>query len=117
MSMYENWWVNLFVVAATAVAVMLGILVHYEGLLGLSRILAGKVGHQRLKVLYAILALLLLHVAEIWIFGVALWGMLRWPECGALAGTSPHLFDAIYFSAITFSTVGYGDMAPVGPVR
>ena len=27
------------------------------------------------------------------------------------------LLDAIYFSATTFTTLGYGDLAPVGPIR
>lgn len=115
--MYENWFANLVVIAATIVAVVLSILAHYEGLIALSQTLAARTGHQRVKVLYAILSLLLLHVAEIWIFGITFWGVLRWPECGALSTASPHLFDSVYFSAITYSTVGYGDMIPTGPVR
>jgi hypothetical protein len=39
------------------------------------------------------------------------------PECGALSGGSPGLLDAVYFSAVTYSTVGYGDMVPLGPIR
>jgi hypothetical protein len=27
------------------------------------------------------------------------------------------VFDVIYFSAITFTTVGFGDLSPVGPIR
>ena len=115
--MYQNWLANLAVAAATLAAVVLCILTHYEGLVGLSAALGKKARHRRVNVLYAILSLLFLHVVEIWIFGLALWGMLHWPECGALSGQSPHLFDAIYFSAITYSTVGYGDMAPIGPIR
>ena len=26
----------------------------------------------------------------------------------------PHVFDAVYFSAVTFTTVGYGDLTPAG---
>ena len=28
-----------------------------------------------------------------------------------------HLFDAVYFSAMTYSTVGFGDLSPVGALR
>ena len=115
--MYQNWLVNLVVVAATAVAVVLCVLTHYEGLIGLSQALAARIRHQRTKVLYAILALLFLHVVEIWIFGFALWALLHWPECGALSTGPPPFFDSVYFSAVTYTTVGYGDMIPVGPVR
>ena len=115
--MYQNWLANLAVAAATLAAVVLCILTHYEGLVGLSEALGRKTRHRRVNVLYAILSLLFLHVVEIWIFGLALWGVLHWPECGALSSQSLHLFDAIYFSAVTYSTVGYGDMAPIGPVR
>ena len=115
--MYENWFANLGVVAATAVAVVASVLTHYEGLIGLSKVLETRVSHQRVKVLYAILAVLFLHVVEIWIFGFALWGVLQWSECGALSARSPTLFDAVYFSAVTYTTVGYGDMVPVGPIR
>jgi hypothetical protein len=114
---YENGLANLAVVAATLAAVILSILAHYEGLVVLSKVLGKKARHRRVNVLYAILTLLLLHVVEIWIFGLAFWGLLRWPECGTLSGRLPHLFDDVYFSAITFSTVGYGDMAPSGPIR
>ena len=115
--MYDNWFANLTVVAAAVMTVVVCILTHYEGLIGLSKVLETKVSHQRVKVLYAILALLFLHVVEIWIFGFALWAVLQWPECGALSAGTPNLLDAVYFSAVTFSTVGYGDMVPVGPIR
>lgn len=115
--MYQNWFANLAVVAATGFAVVLSILTHYEGLIGLSKGLRSRARHQRVNVLYAILALLFLHVVEIWIFGFTLWGVLQWPECGALSALTPHFLDSVYFSAVTFSTVGYGDMIPVGAVR
>ena len=27
------------------------------------------------------------------------------------------MLDAVYMSAVTFTTVGFGDLAPVGPIR
>ncbi|MCX7960636.1 MAG: potassium channel family protein [Burkholderiales bacterium] len=104
-------------VAVTAAAVVACVLIHYEGLVLASRTLARMGGHRRVKVLYAIGWLLGLHVVEIWIFGVALWALAHWPEAGSVGGGIPHLFDAVYFSAVTFTTVGYGDLTPVGPIR
>ncbi|MBX3698539.1 MAG: potassium channel family protein [Dokdonella sp.] len=116
--MYRNWGANLTVVAATIAAVVAAVLVHYEGLGLLSARLARRQRQRRRKVLVGIAGILVLHVVEIWIFGVACWLLMFWPACGHIAGYSPlHLLDAVYFSAITFSTVGFGDLAPVGPLR
>jgi Ion channel len=120
--MYDNWAANLTVMFATVVTVALAVLVHYEGLIVLSRRIQHLHGRQRIKVLYAILTVLALHVGEIWLFGAVLWLLLQWPDCGfvalsAHAGGQTGFFDAVYLSAITFTTVGFGDLAPVGPIR
>jgi hypothetical protein len=116
--MYENWLANAAVFGATIAAVGLCVLTHYEGLILLSRVLGLHARHQRVKVLYAIMTLLFLHVLEIWVFGLTLWLLLQWPECGQVIGqTGTHLLDSIYLSAVTYSTVGSGDISPVGPIR
>jgi hypothetical protein len=44
--------------------------------------------------------------------------LLHLPDAGHLRGVQDAGFlDIVYLSAITFSTVGYGDMVPVGAVR
>ena len=114
--MYGNWLVNLAVAAATAGATILCVLIHYEGLVLAFRGLT-RFGHGRVKVLYAISSILLLHIAQIWVFGLVLWSLLHWPEFGSLGVAALGLLDAVYFSAVTFTTVGYGDLAPSGPIR
>jgi hypothetical protein len=117
--MYQHWDANTLVVVATAIAVGVAVLVHYEGLALLSRWLSQRhESHRRRKVLYGIFGVLALHVAEIWIFGAAIWGLLHYENTGSIAGAHPlGLLDAVYMSAITFTTVGFGDLAPVGPIR
>lgn len=121
--MYENWLVNLVVVAAAAGAVALCVLVHYEGLLLTSRGLQRIGGQQRVKVLYGIFSMLILHIVEIWIFGAVIWLLLHWPACGYIvSGASAKLgmlglLDSVYLSAVTYTTVGFGDVVPVGPIR
>jgi len=118
--MYDNWLVNLAVVAAAFSAVALCVLVHYEGLLLTSRGLRQIGGQQRLKVLYGIFSMLGLHVAEIWIFGLVIWALLHWPECGHIVSGAPGmpgLLDSVYLSAVTYTTVGFGDVVPVGTIR
>ncbi len=116
--MYTNWAANLLVVLATAATVGLVVLVHYEGLAGLSAWLAHGQTHRRRKVLLGVYGVILLHVVEIWLFGCAIWMLLQFSETGAILGDSQAPFlDAIYLSAVTFSTVGFGDLAPDGPIR
>ncbi len=118
LALYQNWTANALVVSATFVAVAATVLLHYEGLVALSMRLARHNSQRRRKVLYAITAILVLHIVEIWIFGLTCWLLLMWPACGHIAGSANmHLFDAVYLSAVTYSTVGFGDLAPVGVVR
>jgi hypothetical protein len=116
---YAHWDANLLVVLVTALAVAACVLVHYEGLVRLSVCIGRRHESQRRRrVLHGIFGVLALHVVEIWIFGVATWLLLRWPETGAVAGAHAlGLLDAIYLSAVTYTTVGFGDLAPVGPIR
>lgn len=118
-AMYENWLANSAAVAATLAVVALCVVIHYEGLLIVSGGLAFLSSrHQRIKVLYSILTIVLLHVAEIWVFDILFWLLPKWPALGHITGQEGGpLVDAIYLSAVTFSTVGYGDIAPVGPIR
>ena len=117
--MYSHWDANLVVAAATLLAVGACVLVHYEGLSLLSRrLMARHEGNPRRKVLYGILGVLALHVAEIWLFGTTFWGLSLVPNAGGVSGADPlGLLDAVYLSAMSYTTVGYGDVAPVGPLR
>lgn len=117
--MYAHWDANLLIVAVTALTVALAVLIHYEGLVVLSRWLyQRRDGERRRKVLYGVFGVLVLHIVEIWLFGVSTWLLLMVPNAGTIAGAHPpHLFDAVYMAAVTFTTVGFGDLAPVGPIR
>ena len=84
--MYEDWTANLIVVLGTVIAVGASVLVHYEGLNLLSQWLARRRDHHpRRKVLYGIFGVLSLHISEIWIFGLAIWGDFpdAWTALGA----------------------------------
>lgn len=120
--MYDNWLANAAVIVSTLTAVTLSVLIHYEGLWFASRNLPRIGGTQHIKVLYAILSVLALHIIEIWMFGIVLWLLLQWPASGHIVSVVPGsgalgLLDAVYFSAMTYSTVGFGDVLPVGPIR
>ena len=106
------------VVLATIAAVGVCVLAQYEALVFTWKWVSRHRGHKRVKVLYAILSIIALHVVEIWIFGVVIWALVQWPAAGSLYGPDEAtLLECVYLSAITFSTVGFGDVAPVGAIR
>jgi len=103
---------------ATAVAVVACVLLHYEGLRLLSDRLPTPRHHHRRRVIFLILSLLLLHVVEVWIFGGAYYYLLHLEGYGELIGADgPTLVDCVYYSASVFTTVGFGDIYPVGAIR
>ncbi|KAA2286305.1 ion channel [Arenimonas fontis] len=117
--MYPYWDANAAVLLVTVACVGTAVLIHYEGLSLLSRQLAlHREGRARRKVLYGICGVLLLHVAEIWVFGLGFWGLARVQNAGIVLGAQPlHLLDAVYLAAMSYTTVGSGDVVPVGPIR
>lgn len=116
--MESGWLPNLLVVVVTALTVAVVVLTHYEGLVWLSGRLARKSVTGRRKVLYGVYMVLCLHVVEIWIFGLAMWLLLQFSGTGHILGLDNASFlDAVYLSAATFTTVGFGDISPGGAIR
>jgi hypothetical protein len=116
--MYGHWVANVAVVIATAITVALAVLVHYEGLRWMSVRLGSLHAVRRRKVLFGVYGVILLHIVEIWLFGLCLWLLMKMEYAGVLSGVAePGVLDAVYMSATTFTTLGYGDLVPVGPLR
>ena len=102
----------------TAFVVIVCVLVHFETLRVIADRLPKPKWHPRRRMISLIFALLLLHVLEVWIFGMAYWYLIDLETFGTIAGVeNPSLVDCIYFSAAVFSTVGFGDLYPVGAIR
>lgn len=109
-----HWLVVLLTLCVAGAAVVL----HYEVLLRLNSWLLRSALPPRLRVLAAIFAILLAHVAEIWLFALGIWISPRLPGSGSFSGVdSLMLLDAVYLSADTFTTVGYGDLVAHGAIR
>lgn len=106
------------VAAATAAVVVMCVLIHYEGLRFLSNRTPAVSLNQRRGIVLLILSLLLLHIIEVWVFGgayILLLGLGGFGELHAATPVSP--FDCIYYSATVFTTLGFGDITPTGPIR
>ncbi len=109
-----------YVVAFTVslIATISTVMLHYEAFIGLTRIVSqSKISHRR-RMLLLVFGLLVAHIVAIWVFGVSAWWLIQVQGIGELAGYDTLVFlDYIFMSAVTYSTLGYGDMIPLGPVR
>jgi hypothetical protein len=110
----------------TLVIVIMCVGVHYEGLSVLSRWARVDISPPRLKIASLIVGQLVLHVIEIWIFAVGYFVLaqklrfgflLQLPYSDNLSTEVTGFLDFVYFSAVVYSTLGFGDIIPAGPVR
>lgn len=110
-----GYWLTI---AAALGLVAASVVVHYEGLQLLNHSMPGWRMPQRLRVLILIFCIITLHTIDIWIFGAGIYAMSLFPGYGGIGGAEPlQLLDAVYISTTTYTTVGYGDLVPHGPLR
>lgn len=103
---------------ATLLTVVIVVLLHYESFIVLSRIVRRLVVSHRPRILLVVFGLLLVHIVEIWAFGITAWWLAEIKGIGVVAGyETMSFFDYVFKSAVTYTTLGYGDMVPMGPIR
>lgn len=108
---------GIVIVACFALVIATSVL-HYEALGGIQTALPGLRIPGRAKLLVVILMAFVIHTAEIALYGVTLYGLIRFTGSGSLTGTAaPGLVTSIYFSAETYTSLGFGDLTPAGSVR
>jgi len=108
---------KLYIVNAIAVAT--AVLIHYEGLVQLSRLLPHMrhVGY-RLRIITGVVGAMAAHVLEMWMFGLVYFAMVNAEGFGTITGiANPQLMDCVYFSFVTYTSLGFGDLTPVGGLR
>jgi hypothetical protein len=109
---------RLVVVAVTLLAVVLTVVLHYEALGFLTTLLKRIHLRPRPRILILIFAVLSVHVVEIWLFGLGFYFLTSGAGHGVLVATHAISFlDNVYFSAVCFTTLGLGDVVPVGGIR
>lgn len=108
--------VGVFLLNSLVVATC--VIIHYEFLYRLSIWIPKLTIRHRTRIVLGVFGALIAHAAEVWVFAYAYYFMHHsefWGELqGNFAGT---LMDCVYFSFSTYSTVGFGDIEPVGKLR
>ena len=109
-----------FVVSLSMVAALVALTVffHYEGLRFLSVGPWSLRMNPRMEMQVIILCIFALHLVEITLWGAAYWFGDIVVDIGSFAGGRTLEFrDYLYFSVETYTSLGYGDIYPLGELR
>lgn len=109
----------IYTMMVCVLMVVLTVLVHYEGLRLISDYLLPRLRmHPRQQMIFMILGVFAAHTLEVWLFtacynildGVSGYG-------GFMGQREGGWVDYLYFSVVTYTSLGLGDLFPVGNFR
>jgi hypothetical protein len=107
-----------FILLVNALVIALVVIIHYEFLYQFTVIMPRMRIRHRFRIVLGVLAALTAHVIEVVIFGVTYYLMHRHENWGTLQGSyDDGLAGSIYFSFTAYTTLGLGDIAPIGDIR
>ena len=98
--------------------VVIAVIIHYEFLYRMTQWLAVvKIPH-RFRIVVGVCGALVAHSIEVWVFAFAYYFMHNADGWGHFEGNfNGSLMDCGYFSFTTFTTLGFGDIEPIGDLR
>jgi hypothetical protein len=103
---------------ASVILVGATLLIHYEALRITSDLLPRLNMPPRWRIVFVVFAAFAAHTIEVWVFAIAYYVFVDLLHLGHFAGDmAPGLFELVYFSVVTYTSLGFGDMLPVGPLR
>ena len=108
----------LTVIFACILLIALTTLVHFEVLRVLNSGLPKLNIPSRNKLLVVIFATFVAHAFEIFIYALGFFVLIKYAGAGGLVGSAEFsMLHCFYFSAETYTSLGFGDLTPKGPVR
>ena len=109
-----HWIVGL----VSGLVALVCVLVHYEVMSFTSRWIATLRDRRRSRILVLLVAILVAQVVEVWIFALTYWGLDRFEGLGHISGEfSEGALDFVFFSVTAYSSLGFSDLVPEGPIR
>ncbi len=107
-----------FTVVINCALIGIAVMIHYEILLYVSRLLNKVDIAHRLRVILGLFGTLFAHVLEVWVFAFGYYFMIKSGQFGTMDGNFTFgIQDCVYFSFSTYTSLGLGDIAPVGNLR
>ncbi|MFJ3524301.1 potassium channel family protein [Pseudomonas sp. NPDC090203] len=101
-----------------ALIITIAVIIHYECLLRMNILMPRLSIWHRFRLVFGVLGALSAHAIEVWIFALGYYLMNASDSMGKLTGNyDGSLLDSVYFSFTTFTTIGFGDITPIGPLK
>lgn len=98
--------------------VIVVVLIHYEFLYWMTRLMPKLKSTHRFRIVLGVGGALVAHAVEVWVFAFAYYLLHHAERWGTLQGNfDGSLLDCVYFSFTTYSTLGFGDIEAMGPLR
>jgi len=109
--------IEIFIINSALIATV--VLLHYEVLYRLTRLIPRLTFlRPRLRIVAGVFGALMAHVLEVWLFAFAYYFMSKSDRFGTLEGNfNGSLMDSSYFSLTTYTSLGFGDIEPLGGIR
>jgi hypothetical protein len=108
--------ISVFILNSIVVAA--AVIIHYEFLYRISILIPTMKLKHRLRILFGVFAALIAHAIEVWVFAFAYYFMHHADGWGHLEGNfDGSLLDCTYLSFTIFTTLGFGDIQPIGHLR
>ncbi len=107
-----------FVILVNTAVIVTAVMIHYEFLYRFTLLMPRLNVRHRFRIVIGIFAALSAHAVEVWIFALTYYWMHHAPGWGHFEGNfSGTVLDCVYFSFTTFTTLGFGDIEPLGDLR
>ncbi len=101
------------------IMVVIIVMTHYESLRLITDQMIPRLHMRpRRQMIFVIFGIFLAHTVEVWLFAFAYAVAAKFPSMGGFQGSlDGSLIDFMYFSAISYTSLGLGDIYPVGGMR
>jgi Ion channel len=108
----------ILVFAVNLLVIGMAVTIHYEFLHRITLLLPTLKILHRLRIVLGVVLALCAHVVQVWLFAVSFFLMHHAQGWGHLEGNfNGSLLDCVYFSFTTYTTLGTGDIQPIGDLR
>ena len=108
------------VLITSIIIISLCVMLHFEALRKIAKISDWLKIRGRYRVTVSVLVGILSHTLHVWLFGLGYYFIVNLNQDNqvvTLDGPVSDVLDCVYFSFANYTSLGYGDLVPQGPIR